>query len=317
VEREEIMKNAIEETVAFESFSPKFEANLKRVWECLSTDMLGNSQPTAGVFSGDNFAPGDTRIPVPLGGYSRMGKAGRRKKRRRIAKESFDANGELNESRLGSFARGALAAASLGMAGMANASPSMQSGSEDAVLSPRNQQVVQQRVMKGDGPETVLGVHSHYDSPNRHFTDADYGPNGEHPQIVHPEQQWAFKYAKPFSDMPDHIKVRRAPYSGEDTYDAFKDAMQRHGDYESSKRGWESSGDNLLNHIIDPENNPDWEGRDESMEDSPAPDGARFHNPQWDDDDEMMQDYIEHQVKRGRDANRQKRIDSMRRMHSA
>ena len=35
--------------------------------ECLSTDMLGNSQPTGGVFSGDNFAQGDARVPMPLG----------------------------------------------------------------------------------------------------------------------------------------------------------------------------------------------------------------------------------------------------------
>lgn len=315
MEREEIMKNAIAETVAFESFSPKFEANLKKVWECLSTDMLGNSQPTAGVFSGDNFAPGDTRIPVPLGGYSRMGRVGRRKKRRRIAKESFDASGELNESRLGSFARGALAAASLGMAGMANASPTAQFDSLG--LSPRNQQIVQHRIKNGDGPGTVLGVHSHFESPNSYFTRDDYGPNGERPSIVHPNQKLLFKYAKPFSNMPDYIKVRRAPYPGEDTYDAFKDAMQRQNDYESSKRKWESSGDNLLNHIIDPENNPYWDGYDEGMENLSDSDDSMFRNPRWDAEDDAMQDHIDHLVKRGRDANRQKRIDSMRRMHSA
>ena len=69
-----------------ESVSPKFETRLGKIWECLSTGMFGNSQPTAGVFSGDNFASGDTRIPVPLGGYTRMGKAGKKRKFRKISK---------------------------------------------------------------------------------------------------------------------------------------------------------------------------------------------------------------------------------------
>ena len=58
----------------------KFDAKFTQIWECLSTDMLGNSQPTGGVFSGDNFASGDTRTPVPLGGYARMGRVVKRKK---------------------------------------------------------------------------------------------------------------------------------------------------------------------------------------------------------------------------------------------
>ena len=69
-----------------ESVSPKFETRLGKIWECLSTGMFGNSQPTAGVFSGDNFASGDTRIPVPLGGYTRMGKAGKKRKFRKVSK---------------------------------------------------------------------------------------------------------------------------------------------------------------------------------------------------------------------------------------
>ena len=65
----------------------KFDAKFTQIWECLSTDMLGNSQPTGGVFSGDNFAPGDTRIPVPLGGYKRFGKVGKKKKVRKHAEQ--------------------------------------------------------------------------------------------------------------------------------------------------------------------------------------------------------------------------------------
>ena len=61
----------------------KFDSKYKQIMECLSTEMFGNSQPTGGVFSGDNFASGDTRIPVPLGGYTRMGRVGKKKKFRK------------------------------------------------------------------------------------------------------------------------------------------------------------------------------------------------------------------------------------------
>lgn len=64
----------------------KFESRYKQIMECLSTEMFGNSQPTGGVFSGDNFASGDTRVPVPLGGYARFGKVGKRKKLRKPSK---------------------------------------------------------------------------------------------------------------------------------------------------------------------------------------------------------------------------------------
>lgn len=59
----------------------QFDSKYKQIMECLSTGMFGNSQPTGGVFSGDNFASGDTRIPVPLGGYTRTGKIGKKKRR--------------------------------------------------------------------------------------------------------------------------------------------------------------------------------------------------------------------------------------------
>ena len=67
-------------TDTMESTAPKFESRMQDIWECISTDMLGNSQPTAGVFSGDNFASGDTRVPVPLGGYTRRGKIIKKRK---------------------------------------------------------------------------------------------------------------------------------------------------------------------------------------------------------------------------------------------
>lgn len=63
--------------------SPMFDSEMKRIWECLSTDMMGNSQPTGGVFSGDNFAPGDMRVPMPLGGIGMLRRDVYRKPRKR------------------------------------------------------------------------------------------------------------------------------------------------------------------------------------------------------------------------------------------
>lgn len=69
----------------------RFNDRFQKIWECLSTDVMGNSQPTAGVFSGDNFAQGDTRIPIPLiGGMQRRDSfVGKKKKKKRL-KESTD-----------------------------------------------------------------------------------------------------------------------------------------------------------------------------------------------------------------------------------
>ena len=67
-----------------ESVASKFDKCMSKIWECMSTDMMGNSQQTAGVFSGDNFAAGDLRQPVVIGGYSRFGKI--KKNRRKFPK---------------------------------------------------------------------------------------------------------------------------------------------------------------------------------------------------------------------------------------
>lgn len=68
-----------------------FDEKYKQIMECISTDVMGNSQPTAGVFSGDNFARGDTRIPMPLiGGIQRRDVFGaKKKKKKRVVKEDF------------------------------------------------------------------------------------------------------------------------------------------------------------------------------------------------------------------------------------
>jgi hypothetical protein len=64
----------------------RFDEKYRRIWECLSTDMLGNSQPTGGVFSGDNFARGDMRVPMVLG----WGVPPRRRKERRRRRKGSD-----------------------------------------------------------------------------------------------------------------------------------------------------------------------------------------------------------------------------------
>ena len=69
----------------------RFNDRFQKIWECLSTDVMGNSQPTAGVFSGDNFAQGDMRVPTPLiGGMQRRDAfGGKKKKKRRPVREGF------------------------------------------------------------------------------------------------------------------------------------------------------------------------------------------------------------------------------------
>ncbi len=65
----------------------RFNDRFQKIWECLSTDVMGNSQPTAGVFSGDNFAQGDMRVPTPLiGGMQRRGAIVPKRKKKKFSK---------------------------------------------------------------------------------------------------------------------------------------------------------------------------------------------------------------------------------------
>ena len=61
----------------------KFDKIYNSLMENISTDIMGNSEPTAGIFSGDNFARGDMRVPIPMGVIARHGQIGLKKKKRR------------------------------------------------------------------------------------------------------------------------------------------------------------------------------------------------------------------------------------------